>query len=143
LDEAHVQDDGYLERDLTGRIKAIFAIFYVDDGYIALKDAEFLQEALDILVETLKRVGLTTNTKKMQVMVCTLEKIRVQLLMDSYKHLREGVAAGEESKQTVVCHACKKTLQARSLQLHLESQHDIYQQVVVRSHLTWKGLTSM
>ena len=69
MDEAHVQDDGYLERDLTGRIKAIFAIFYVDDRYIALKDAEFFQEALDILVETLKRVGLTTNTKKLQAMV--------------------------------------------------------------------------
>ncbi len=69
--------------DLTDQIKALFAIFYVDDGYIASRDAEFLQEALDILVETFKRVGLATNTNKTQAMVCTLRKIRVQLPTDS------------------------------------------------------------
>jgi len=103
----------------------------VDDGYIASRDAEFLQEALDVLVETFKCVGLATNTKKTQAMVCTPGMIRVQLPTDSYKHLREGVAAGEESKQAVICHVCEKTLQAQSLQSHLESTHDIYQQVVV------------
>jgi hypothetical protein len=56
---------------LTDQIEALFAIFYVDDGYIASRDADFLQEALDILVETFKRVGLATNTKKTQAMVCT------------------------------------------------------------------------
>ena len=83
---------------LAARIEALFAIFYFDDGYITSKDAEFLQEALDILVETFKHVGLATNTKKMQAMVCTPGRIRVQLPMDSYQCLREGVAAGEEGK---------------------------------------------
>ena len=54
----------------TDQIEALFAIFYVDDGYIALRDAEFLQEAIDILVETFKRVGLATHTKKTQAMWC-------------------------------------------------------------------------
>jgi len=80
---------------LTDQIEALFAIFYVDDGYIASRDAEFLQEALDILVKTFKCVGLATNTKKTQAMVCTPGKIKVQLPMDSYRRLREGVAAGE------------------------------------------------
>ena len=31
---------------LTDQIEDLFAIFYVDDGYIASRDAEFLQEAL-------------------------------------------------------------------------------------------------
>jgi hypothetical protein len=120
---------------LTDQIEALFAIFYVDDGYIASRDAEFLQEALDILVETFKRVGLATNTKKTQAMVCTLGKIRVQLPTDSYRRLREGVAAGEEATREVMCHVCEKRLQARSLRSHLESSHDIYQQVVVPDHL--------
>jgi len=120
---------------LTDQIEALFDIFYVDDGYIASRDAEFLQEALDILVETFKCVGLATNTKKTQAMVCTLGKIRVQLPTDSYRCLREGVSAGEESKLAVVCHVCEKTLQARSLRSHLESTHDIYQQVVVPNNL--------
>ncbi len=76
----------------------VFAIFYVDDGYIALRDAEFLQEALNVLVKTFKCIGLATNMKKTPAMVCTLGKIRLQLLTDSYKCLREGGTAGEESK---------------------------------------------
>jgi hypothetical protein len=62
---------------LAIRVKELFAIFYVDDGYIASREAEFLQEALDILVVTFKRTGLATNTKKMQVMVCMPGKIRL------------------------------------------------------------------
>ncbi len=121
--------------NLSDQIEALLAIFYVDDGYIALRDAEFLQEARYILVETFKRVGLATNTNKTQAMVCTPGKIRFQLPTDSYKRPREGVTAGEESKRAVVCHVCKKNLQARSLRLHLESTHNIYQQVVVADDL--------
>jgi hypothetical protein len=98
---------------LSNQIEALFAIFYVDDG--ASRDAEFFQEALNTLVEMFKRVGLATNTKKTQAMVCTPGKIRLQLPTDSYKRLREGVAAWDKSKRPVVCHACEKTLQARSL----------------------------
>jgi L-rhamnose mutarotase len=120
---------------LAVRMKELFAIFYVDDGYIASRDAEFLQEALNILGVTFKRTGLATNTKKIQARVCTPGKIRVQLPTDSYNRMREGVAAGEESKRAVVWHVCEKTLQARSLRSHLESTHDIYQQVVVPNGL--------
>jgi hypothetical protein len=37
---------------------ASFAIFYVDDAYLASRDAGFLQHALDILVNLFERVGL-------------------------------------------------------------------------------------
>jgi hypothetical protein len=65
------------EGNLTKCIEGLFAIFNVNDGYIALHDAEFLQEPLDILVKTFKHVGLITNTKKTQAMVCMPSKIRV------------------------------------------------------------------
>ncbi len=80
-------------------------------------------------------MGLETNTKKMQVMVCTPGRIRVQLPTDSYRRMREGVAAGEELTCAVTCHACNKPLQARSLCAHLASVHDIHQQVVVAEGL--------
>jgi hypothetical protein len=64
---------------LAAQVEALFAIFYVHDGYNASKDAKFLQEALDIPVETSKHVGLATNTMKTQAMVCTPGKIRLQL----------------------------------------------------------------
>ncbi len=37
------------EGNLANQVEALFAIFYVDDGYISSRVAEFLQEALDIL----------------------------------------------------------------------------------------------
>ncbi len=117
--------------NLAKRIAGLFAMIYFDDGYIASRDAEFLLEALDILVKTFKQVSLVTNTKKTQAMICTLGKIRVHVPKDSYKRMREVVAAGEESRRAVVCHVCDKALQARSLRLHLSSAHDIHQQVIV------------
>ncbi len=123
--------DGNLAKCIAG----LFLVFYVDDGYIASRDAEFLQDALNILVKTFKRVGLATNTKKTQAIVCTPGKIWVQLPTDSYRCMREGVAIGEESQRAVVCHVCNKALQARSLCPHLLSAHDIHQQVVVADAL--------
>jgi hypothetical protein len=107
--------EGNLAKGLVG----LFAVFYVDDGYIASRVAEFLQEALDILVKMFKRIGFATNTKKTQAMICMPGKIRVQLPMDSYKRMCEGVAAGEELQRAMVCHVCNKALQTRSLCLHL------------------------
>jgi len=38
-------------------VSTFFAIFYVDDAYLASRDTEFLQWALDILVSLFERVG--------------------------------------------------------------------------------------
>jgi hypothetical protein len=123
------------EGNLAECIAGLFTIFYINDSYIALHDVEFLQEALDILVESFKHVELASNTKKMQAMVCTPGKIRVQLTLDPYKRMCKGAATGEESRMAVVCHMCNKTLQTRSLRQHLSSTHDIHQQVVVAEAL--------
>jgi hypothetical protein len=50
---------------------AFFAIFYVDDAYLATRDPNFLQVALNSLISLFKRIGLETNIKKMQAMICT------------------------------------------------------------------------
>jgi hypothetical protein len=63
--------------NLAECIEGLFAVFYIDYGYIASRNAELLQEALDILIKTFKCIGLATNTKKTQAMVCTPGKIRV------------------------------------------------------------------
>jgi hypothetical protein len=61
------------EMDLDGEelneiMETLFAIFYVDDAYMAARDPAFLQRVIDGLVTTFQRVGLETNTKKMQAM---------------------------------------------------------------------------
>jgi hypothetical protein len=50
---------------------AFFAIFYVDDAYLAARDSDFLQVALDSLVSLFECVGLENNIKKTQTMICT------------------------------------------------------------------------
>lgn len=59
------------EGKLANCIEMLFAIFYVDNGCIASRNADFLQEELEILVKMFKRADLTTNTKNTQTMVCT------------------------------------------------------------------------
>ena len=63
----------YEAAKLDELIATFFAIFYVDDAYLTLQDADFLQQALFILVDLFGQVGLLTNTKKTQVMICTAE----------------------------------------------------------------------
>jgi hypothetical protein len=69
----------YEEWELAELMLTFFEIFYVDDAYLALRDAEFLQRALDLLVSLFGRVGLETNVSKTQTMICTPGRIRTQL----------------------------------------------------------------
>jgi hypothetical protein len=63
------EDGDYKVWELDNLMSTFFAIFYVDNMYLASRDAEFLQCALDILVSLFERVGLETNTSKMQTMI--------------------------------------------------------------------------
>jgi hypothetical protein len=48
-----------------------FAVFYVDDAYLALRDPVFLQRAIDLIIKLFARIGLETNVQKTQAMICT------------------------------------------------------------------------
>jgi hypothetical protein len=115
---------------------AFFAIFYVDDAYLALRDPEFLQPVLDILVDLFARVGLKTNVKNSQTMICTPGRIQTQLLAASYARMREDLTTAEEwVSWKVQCYQCNKMMAASSLCHHLADQHKVYQQVVVAEEL--------
>jgi hypothetical protein len=59
-------DGNYKEKEFVAYMATFFAIFYIDDAYLASWDAEFLQYALTHLVHLFKRIGLQTNTKKLK-----------------------------------------------------------------------------
>ncbi len=82
--------------ELDDLMSTFLAIFYVDDAYLASRDAEFLQRALDILVSLFERVGLETNTSKMQTMICTPSRIRTQLPTKLYRQLQRGRVTAAE-----------------------------------------------
>ena len=117
-------------------MSTFFAIFYIDNTYLASRDADFLQCALDILVSLFKRVGLETNTSKMQTMICTPGRTRTQLPAESYRQLRQGcVTAAEWNARDVECSRCGKTMRASSLRRHLADMHNVFQQRVVAKEM--------
>jgi hypothetical protein len=129
-------DREYDEKEFAEFIATFFAIFYVDDAYLASWDAEFLQYALTHLVHLLERIGLQTNTTKTQMMICTPGRIRTQLPTESYRRMRQGqVSASNWNSHNVECRQCGKVLKASSLGRHLADVHDIYQQVAVAKEL--------
>ena len=77
----------YEEWESDKLMSTFFAIFYVNEAYLASRDAEFLQHTLDLLVSIFERVGLETNVSKMQTMICTPGRIRTQLPTDFYRRL--------------------------------------------------------
>ena len=86
-----LQEDGdYKNDELEDLMATFFAIFYFDNAYLASRDAGFLQRLLDILVKLLECVGLQTNIKKTQAMICTPGKIQVQLPFESYHRMQRG-----------------------------------------------------
>jgi hypothetical protein len=81
-----------------------FAIFYVDDGYLASRDLDFFQRVLDVIVGLFDCVGLKTKVQKMQAMICTPGRIHTQLPEDSYARMHGGMTlAGEWESWMVVC----------------------------------------
>ncbi len=124
-----LQEGGEYEEDkLSKKMAMLFAIFYVDDAYLASWDVGFLQHALIVLINLFKRVGLQTNTSKMQTMICTPGRIRTQLSTESYRRMQHGqVMALEWNSCNVECRQCGKVLKASSLGRHLADVHDIYQ----------------
>jgi hypothetical protein len=126
----------YDETKFAEYITTLFAIFYVDDAYLASWDPEFLQYVLTHLVCLFERIGLQTNMTKTQTMICTPGKIRMQLPTESYRRMQQGqVRASDWYSCNVECRHCGKVLKASSLGRHLANIHDIYQQAVVADEL--------
>ncbi len=130
------EDGDYEEGKLVALTATFFAIFYVNDAYLASWDADFLQHALTLLVDLFQRVGLQTNTSKTQMMICTPGQIWTQLLTKLYHRMQWArVTAAEWNSHDVQCYQCGKRMKAGSLGRHLADVHDIYQQTVVTKDL--------
>ena len=90
------EEGDYKEAELEELMATFFTIFYVDDAYLASRDAEFLQRALDIIIGLFERVGLEINTKKTQTMICTPGRTRTQLPFESYRRMQRGQVTAAE-----------------------------------------------
>ena len=124
-----LRDESELEEEAIELLLAtFFAILYVDDVYLASRDPDFLQRALDVLVDLFVQVGLETSVKKTQTMICTPGRIHTQLLTALYQWMKRGLVTAEEwDSWKVQCRQCGKSMAASSLRRHLADQHKIYQ----------------
>ncbi len=133
-----LRDGGIVDpEELDLLMATFFAIFYFDDAYLAARDPDFLQVPLTSLVSLFERVGLETNVKKMQTMICTPGQITIQLLTHSYRH-RHGYGTYMREQwdaRTVECRQCQAKINASFLSCHLADLHKVYQQTVVAEEL--------
>jgi hypothetical protein len=63
------EDRDYEEGELAALTSTFFANFYVNNAYLASRDAGILQNTLTLLVDLFQQVGLQTNTSKIQTMI--------------------------------------------------------------------------
>jgi hypothetical protein len=130
------EDGDYEEEEVAEYMATFFAIFYVNDAFLASQDAGFLQHALTLLVDLFEWLGLQANTSKTQTMICTPAGIRTQLPSESYHRMQTGqVTASEWNSCNIECYQCGKEPKASSLGHHLADVHDIYQQTVIAKEL--------
>jgi len=121
---------------LKDAIKLLLAIFYADDGYIASRSKEQLQEAIDLLADLFDRVGLCTNTSKTKGMTCVSGKIRTRLPEEVYTNSRVGFHTQRDwNNRLVECDICEEGMQANSLDNHLEKLHDVFRSKVLNRDL--------
>jgi len=105
--------------------KGVF--FYADDGLLGSRDAEWLQQALDVLVDLFMRLGLYTNTTKTVTMTCTPGYIRTHQSDTTYGRRigGGGLSYRERQRRRVECPECGKSMAEGSLPQHSLSQHGI------------------
>ena len=103
------------------------ALFYADDGEISSRNPEWLQQAIDTLVEHFERVGLKTNVGKTEAMVCQPPHIAPALSEESYASFlgRTGESSSTRKRRRVTCERCNSSMQAKYFRIHNRRVHGL------------------
>ena len=99
--------------------------YSADDGLLAALEANWLQHALNVLVDIFQRMGLTANTTKTQTMTYFPGRISTGLSAEAY-NLRvtgEGKTYRQRQQQRVNRPECGKNYAKSSLKHHRRCQH--------------------
>ena len=101
------------------------ALFYADDGMVALSDPCWLQGLFDTAVGLFDKLGLRTNVKKTVFMVCHPCQAAGNLSESAYgrRFTGEDPTYRERLKGQVSCRVCGELLATVSLKSHMMTQH--------------------
>ena len=110
-------------RGREGRHQA--ALFYADDGMLALSDPQWLQWAFTQLVGLFDGVVLNTNIRKTVSMTCRPCTAAGNRSEEAYGRLMmgKGLTFRERKRERVECRDCGKEVAAGSLESHRMYQH--------------------
>ena len=124
--------DDTASQGVEGDVAKWLVAFYIDGGLVACRDPVWLQSSFDVLVGLFERIGLLTNVAKTKVMMCILGRIREGYTEEAYMLPNSGQeTAANRKRRRVDCQICGVSMQAGSLQDHLDTQHDVYQSFVL------------
>jgi hypothetical protein len=119
--------DDAARQGIGDKVAKWMVAFYIDNGLVASRDPVWLQSSFDILVGLFECIGLFTNAAKMKVMTCTPGRIREGYSDEAYTLHKSGLeTAADRKRRRVKCQICGVSLQAGSVQGHLETQHNVY-----------------
>jgi len=107
-------------QDLEAVIKERLIAFYADDGFLASRDPEWLQQAFNLLIPIFEGVGLKTNTTTTKAMNFVPGHIRTPLSDKSYRKrtLQTGLSHRKRQRRAVECPDCDKQMNEGSLPTH-------------------------
>ena len=93
------------------------ALFYADDGMLALSDPQWPQWEFTQLVGLFDRVGLNTNSRKTVSMTCRPCSTTGNRSEEAYERLMtgEGPKFRERKRERITCGDCGKEMAAGSL----------------------------
>jgi len=106
-------------------VRGLLVAFYADDGVIAARNHQWLQNALNVLVTLFRKVGLETNVDKTKIMICHPIFIRTHLSDEADKRrlTGEGLSFRERKQQCVQCQWCIKNFAASYIDSHRATAH--------------------
>ena len=122
-----IDDNGTIQDGLGETVASKLSLFYADDGLVASLDNDWLQHALDVLVDLFLRINLATNTVKTVTMTCFPNYNNPNLSEAAYKRRMTGTGPTFRARQRakVTCPQCDKSMNQSSLQTHLRTIHGL------------------
>ena len=88
-------------------LRRLFACFYEDDRKVVACNPKHLPLVCYLLIALFGRVGLKTNTLKMEAMVFLSGRIKTCLSEGGYCAIMDPEARESINEQRVRCHLCK------------------------------------
>ena len=121
-----IDDNGAATMDGLGRtVSDMLALLYADDTLIAATDPQWLQQALNLLVQLFCRMGLDTNVAKTKLMLCDCGFIPTAISNRAYLHRITGTGPSfqDHLQQKTTCMECSKCITIGALPAHLRCIH--------------------